>query len=305
MSVPDFQSFMLPVLKIMGDGNEHSVNEIADKVSDHFGLSEEDRREPLPSGRKTRLHDRVNWSQTYMMNAGLLERVGRGKYRITERGIEILKNNPPIINTRFLKQFPEFIEFQNASRQSKPNNEQIESDETDQTPKEILETSYQKLKAALAQELLESVKKCSPKFFENLVVELLVAMGYGGSLADAAGQVTGKSGDEGIDGIIKEDKLGLDAVYIQAKKWENTTVGRPEVQKFVGSLAGRKAKKGVFITTSQFSDEARKYADGLDMKVVLISGEQLTQLMIDHTIGVSTEASYVIKKIDLDYFGEE
>jgi len=303
MSVPDFQSFMLPVLKIMGDGEEHIVSEVAETVANIFNLSEADRKEPLPSGRKTRLHDRVNWSQTYMMNAKLLERTERGKYRITERGLEVLKNNPPTISTKFLVQYPEFVAFQNASRQTTKPTKETEGSESE-TPEEILETSYQSLRSNLAQEILERVKKCSPRFFESLVVDLLVAMGYGGSRKDA-GQAVGQSGDGGIDGIIKEDKLGLDAVYIQAKRWDNTTVGRPELQKFVGSLAGRKARKGVFITTSQFSDEARKYVDGLEMKIVLIDGEELTQLMIDHGIGVTELATYIVKKIDSDYFGED
>lgn len=303
MSVPDFQSFMLPVLRIMSDSEEHSVGESAEMVADLFKLSEEDRKEPLPSGRKTRLHDRVNWSFTYMMNGKLLERTGRGKYRITERGLDVLKSNPPSISTKFLMQFPEFVDFQNASRQDSKPAKELEAVESE-TPEEILETSYQSLRRNLAQELLERVKKCSPRFFESLVVDLLVAMGYGGSRKDA-GQAVGQSGDGGIDGIIKEDKLGLDAVYIQAKRWDNTTVGRPELQKFVGSLAGRKARKGVFITTSQFSEEARKYVEGLEMKIVLIDGEELAQLMIDHGIGVTELATYVVKKIDSDYFGEE
>jgi restriction system protein len=241
-----------------------------------------------------------------MMNGNLLERTGRGKYRITERGLDVLKSNPPSISTKFLMQFPEFIAFQNASRQGAKQAKELESLEAveSETPEEILETSYQSLRRNLAQEILERVKECSPRFFETLVVDLLVAMGYGGSRKDA-GQAVGQSGDGGIDGIIKEDKLGLDAVYIQAKRWDNSTVGRPDLQKFVGSLAGRKARKGVFITTSQFSDEARKYVDGLEMKIVLIDGEELAQLMIDHGVAVTELATYVVKKIDLDYFGEE
>jgi len=233
--------------------------------------------------------------------AGLLESTGRGKFRITNRGLEILRSNPTGINTRFLKQFPEFLEFQNLSRQENKQDEKDE--EPSRTPEEVLEGSYQDLRRDLAQELLNRVKNSSPRFFERLVVDLLVALGYGGSRRDA-GQAVGQSGDGGIDGIIKEDKLGLDVVYIQAKRWE-ATVGRPIVQAFAGSLEGQKARKGVLITASQFSQEAKDYVNRIEKKIVLIDGEQLAQLMIDHGIGVTEVASYTVKKVDHDYFDDE
>lgn len=301
MAVPDFQSFMLPLLKMAADGNEHSLSESIETLVEQFRLGDEDRRELLPSGRQARLDNRVGWALTHLRKAGLVESAGRGKFRIAERGREVLKKPPASISIRFLKQYPEFVEFR--KRQSDRLDDDEQRGEPDETPEEILESSYQSLRRNLAQELLDRAKTASPRFFESLVVDLLVTMGYGGSRKDA-GQAVGQSGDGGIDGIIKEDKLGLDVVYIQAKRWERT-VGRPEVQGFVGSLAGRKAKKGVFITTSQFSKDAREYVDGIEMKIVLIDGEQLAQLMIDHNIGVAEVAAYTVKKMDLDYFGDE
>lgn len=303
MAVPDFQSFMLPLLQAADDGKEYNLSEVVDKLVEQFQLSDEDKKELLPSGRKTRVDDRAGWAQTYLRKAGLLERTGRGKFRITERGVEILRSNPDKINVKFLRQFPEFVEFQNLSRQSTKPDAEAENEAIDETPEETLEFSYQNLRRNLAQELLDRVKKCSPRFFESLVVDLLVVMGYGGSRKDA-GQAVGQSGDGGIDGIIKEDKLGLDVVYIQAKRWEGT-VGRPVVQAFAGSLEGQRARKGVLITTSQFSQDAKDYVSRIEKKIVLIDGEQLTQLMIDHGIGVAEVATYIVKKMDLDYFGEE
>jgi restriction system protein len=302
MAVPDFQSFMLPLLVIASDDKEHSLSGAIDRLADQFSLSAEDRREVLPSGRQARLDNRVGWALTHLRKASLMKSMGRGKFQITVRGQKVLENRPAAINMKFLKQFPEFVEFR--KRQNDKVGEDIEQqEETKETPEEMLEASYQNLRRNLAQELLDHAKQVAPRFFESLVVDLLVSMGYGGSRKDA-GQAVGQSGDGGIDGIIKEDKLGLDAVYIQAKRWEKT-VGRPDVQGFVGSLAGRKAKKGVFITTSQFTKEAKEYVQGIDTKVVLIDGELLTQLMIDHNVGVAEVSTYIVKKIDLDYFGEE
>lgn len=300
MAVPDYQSMMLPLLKIASDRQEHSLGEIIETLALQFGLTDADKQEILPSGRQAKFDNRVGWARTYLKKAGLVESTGRAKFRITERGLQVLKGNPVGINNRFLQQFPEFLEFQNVSRQSNRRDE--EELEPDQTPEEILELSYQSLRHDLAQELLERVKNSSPRFFENLVVDLLVAMGYGGSRKDA-GQAVGQSGDGGIDGIIKEDKLGLDVVYVQAKRWEGT-VGRPVVQAFAGSLEGQRARKGVLLTTSQFSQDARDYVSRIEKKIVLIDGEQLAQLMIDHGIGVAEVASYAVKKADLDYFEE-
>ena len=303
MAVPDYQSLMLPLLKITGDRQEHGLGEVIDTLALQFELTDADRQEILPSGRQGKFDNRVGWARTYLKKAGLVESTGRAKFRITDRGLEVLRTNLVGINNKFLRQYPEFLEFQSASRPSNKHDDEEEAEEPSQTPEEILESSYQDLRHNLALELLERVKNSLPRFFESLVVDLLVAMGYGGSKADA-GQAVGRSGDDGIDGIIKEDKLGLDVVYIQAKRWEGT-IGRPVVQAFAGSLEGQRARKGVLITTSQFSQDARDYVTRIEKKIVLIDGEQLAQLMIDHNIGVTEVANYVVKKADLDYFGEE
>jgi len=294
MTIPDFQQFMLPILRIVKDGEEHKMREVIEKAAEMFNLSHEERTQLLPSGKQYRYENRIGWARTYLKKAGLLSTPSRGLIKITERGKEVLKKNPSKIDTNFLEQFPEYLEFKNYTRETEP--EQT----SDLTPEEILDGSYQDLRNELAHDLLERVKSCSPEFFERLVIDLLVGMGYGGSRSDA-GQRVGKSGDGGIDGIIKEDKLGLDVINVQAKRWQNT-VGRPEIQAFVGSLAGNRAKKGVFITTSKFTDNAKDYVSFIQQNVVLIDGEQLTQLMIDHDIGVSEESRYIVKKIDLDYF---
>jgi restriction system protein len=301
MTVPDYQTLMLPVLQVAGDGQEHTIGEAIEIIASHFGLTEEDRKELLPSGTQFRFDNRVHWARSYLKQAGLLESTGRGKFRITERGTTVLETNPPHINVKFLDQFPEFQNFR--SRSSRVEEHEVTEDEPTQTPEEILEASYQSLRNELAKELIDRVMGCSPRFFERLVVDLLVAMGYGGSRKDA-GERIGQSGDGGIDGIIKEDRLGLDAVYIQAKRWEGT-VGRPIVQAFAGSLEGVRARKGVLITTSTFSKEAKDYVDRIEKKIVLIDGEQLAQYMIDYGIGVAEVATYTVKKADLDYFGED
>lgn len=309
MAIPDYQSLFIPVLKFASDGNEHSLRETIEALARQLGLSEADRDELLPSGKQRKFDNRVSWARTYLQKALLLSSPGRSKFRITERGMKVLQENPPHINIKFLRQFPEFVAFQtHTDRDGKieENNHTTQEilEKTSQTPQEILEASYQSLRQTLAQELLERIKNSPPKFFESLVVDLLVAMGYGGSRKDA-GQAVGQVGDGGIDGIIKEDKLGLDAIYIQAKRWEGT-VGSPVVQGFAGALIGKKARKGVFITTSNFSTQARSFVSGTEnLKIILIDGEQLAQLMIDHDIGVTEESRYIVKKVDLDYFGDE
>ena len=309
MAVPDFQSLFIPVLKFASDGNEHSLSETIETIARQLGLSEADRDEMLPSGKQRKFDNRVSWARTYLQKALLLSSPGRSKFRITERGMKVLRDNPPHINVKFLRQFPEFVAFHtHADRDGKieENNRTTQEilEKTSQTPQEILEASYQSLRQTLAQELLERIKNNPPKFFESLVVDLLVAMGYGGSRKDA-GQAVGQVGDGGIDGIIKEDKLGLDAIYLQAKRWEGT-VGSPVVQGFAGALIGKKARKGVFITASNFSPQARSFASGTEnLKIILIDGEQLAQLMIDHDVGVTEESRYIVKKVDLDYFGDE
>lgn len=298
MPIPDYQHLMTPLLGVARDGKEHTLGDAIEQIALQLKLSDQDKKESLPSGRQARFDNRVGWARTYLKKAGLLESTGRGRFRITKRGLDVLKDHATDLNSRFLTRFSEFNEFQAATRTQKG-----EEASGSQTPEETLELGYQRLKQALAQDLLERVKKSPPEFFEQLVVDLLVAMGYGGSKKDA-GQAVGGSRDGGVDGTIKEDKLGLDVVYIQAKRWRDN-VGRPTVQAFAGSLDGVRAKKGVLITTSRFSDDAKKYADRIEKRIVLIDGEQLAQLMIDHGIGVTEVASYTVKRTDLDYFGEE
>lgn len=303
MPVPDYQEFMLPILRLASDRQEHRLRDTVETMADEFRITDTDREELLPSGRQTVLFNRIGWAKTYLSKAGLLESPRRGSFQITERGLQVLSENPARIDGKYLRRFAEFVEFQTVSSdKKKPKAEAASNGEDEETPEEKLEYAYQQLRDALVEEILDRLKSGSPKFFEQVVLELLVAMGYGGSRRDAAERV-GKSYDGGIDGIIKEDRLGLDVIYIQAKRWENT-VGRPEVQKFVGALQGNRAKKGVFITTANFSQEATRYAENLDCKVVLIDGDKLAQHMIDFNIGVSRVASYEIKKVDSDYFEE-
>lgn len=306
MSIADFQSIMLPLLQYAGDGKEHSLRDAITFLADVFNLSDEERKELLSSGQQAVFDNRVGWARTHLKKAGLLESPKRGFFQITNRGKEILKQNNPEINVKFLNQFPEFIEFKTIKKDNDKSVSEImeDSEILETTPQESIEFGYQKIRKELELELLNRVKSCSPDFFERLVVDLLVKMGYGGSRRDA-GRAIGKAGDGGIDGIIKEDKLGLDIVYIQAKRWDNTVVGRPEIQKFVGALHGQRARKGVFITTSKFSQDAREYVSIIDSKIVLIDGEELAQLMIDNHVGVSTVSIYEIKKIDSDYFTDE
>jgi|WetSurMetagenome_2_1015567.scaffolds.fasta_scaffold51954_3 restriction system protein len=302
MTVPDFQSLMLPIIKIASDGQEHNNNELWDALAIEFELTDDDLKERLSSGQST-FKNRVAWARVHLKMGGLMENTGRGTFRITDRGQKVLKSNPQRIDVRFLMQFPDYYYNKKGQRRESLEETKNGSETETQTPEEKLESIYQAIRHKLADELLEQIKNSSPGFFEELVVNLLVAMGYGGSLYDA-GKAIGRSGDGGIDGIIKEDKLGLDAIYIQAKRWE-ATVGRPVVQGFVGSLEGVRARKGVLITTSQFSPDAREYVNRIGMKIVLIDGHELADLMIDHGVGVSPHATYIVKKIDLDYFGGE
>jgi restriction system protein len=301
MTVPDFQTIMLPLLKAAEDSQEHSGHEFLEKLSKYFELSDEDLNELLPSGKQTRFYNRVGWARTYLIKSKLLEMPKRSVYRITERGKEVLASNPNRIDMNYLKRFPEYIEFKEKEN-DREEKKQVDDVIEESTPEEILENAYQEIRDTLAQEVLENVMSCTPAFFERLVVELLVAMGYGGSRRDAA-RAVGQTGDEGIDGIIDEDKLGLDIIYIQAKKWGlDKSVGRPEIQKFVGALAGKRAKKGIFITTTSFSSEATRYASDIDTKVILIDGKRLAELMMDYNIGVNEVTTYKLKRIDSDYF---
>ena len=305
LSIPDFQAVMLPLLEFASDGQEHTLSQAIANLATHFNLTELERKELLPSGKQSRFNNRVGWSSTHFKKAGLLSYPSRGKFRITQRGLDLLKTQPESLNTNLLKQFPEYLEFIGTTAKS-PVIENCTLNSVvpniEETPDEVMASAYQEVRQNLAQELLDRIKSCSPAFFEQLVIELLVKMGYGGSLADA-GKAIGRTGDEGIDGIIKEDRLGLDVIYIQAKRWQNT-VGRPDIQQFVGALAGKGAKKGVFITTSKFSEQAKSYLPA-DIKVVLIDGEQLANYAIDVNLGVSVICEYQIKRLDLDYFEGE
>lgn len=308
MPIPDFQTIMLPLLGFVSDGEEHHIQEIISNLTDRFGLSEKDRSEFLPSGKEPVFNNRVRWAGFHLNRAQLLNKPRRGFLEITQRGRSVLEQDPLRIDMKFLRQYPEYLEF--VERSGKANNTRIlksatlpnEIAQEEQTPEEAIGSAYKSVRNTLVAELLEQIKACSPEFFERLVVDLLVSMGYGGTRADA-GQAVGKSGDGGIDGIINEDRLGLDVIYIQAKRWE-ATVGRPEIQQFAGALQGQKARKGVFITTSGFSRAALDYARNIESSLVLVDGETLAGLMIDHDVGVALETSYEVKRIDSDYFEE-
>ncbi len=302
--IPDYQSLMLPLLKLVSDRKEHKYRDLIENLAIEFEVTEEERKELLASGNQAIFDNRVGWAKTYLKKAGLLDSPKRASFIITQIGLDTLKKNPDKIDAKYLRQFPAFLEFQNSSRNDNDDDIVI-AENNEQTPEENLDKAYQRIRKSLASELLNKIIELSPTFFERLVVELLVKMGYGGSIKDA-GKAIGKSGDEGIDGTIKEDKLGLDIIYIQAKRWKpGNVVGRPELHKFVGALAGQGAKKGIFITTSNFTKEALEYTPKNETKIVLIDGEQLAQLMIDYNLGCTTQQVYEIKKIDSDYFGEE
>ena len=298
MPIPDFQSLMLPLLRFSSDREEHSLSVVRVPLADQFNLTDEERTELLPSGQQPRFNNRVAWAKVYLERAGLFSKTRRGHFKITDRGINVLANPPERIDIYFLKQFPEFDSFRTS------HTEVVDTGIVkEETPEETLQAAYETIRDSLATDLLGLVKSLSPTFFEHLVLDLMLKMGYGGS-RDNAGLVTNSGADEGIDGIVNEDQLGLDVIYLQAKRWENT-VGRPEIQRFVGALHGRRAKKGVFLTTSTFSQDAREYVSTIDPKVVLIDGIKLAQLMIDFNVGVSKSQVYEIKRIDSDYFTDE
>lgn len=302
MAIPDFQTIMLPLLKYSASCDEHSLSDATEYLADEFSLSDEELNELLPSGTQPMFYNRVGWARTYLKQAGLLTPTRRNYLRISERGRDVLNENPQKINMKYLQQFPEYLEFRDRKRKPKQEDEKTE-DEDDLSPEESLEEAYLRLREDLAKEILDNILRSSPAFFENLVIELLVKMGYGGSRVDAA-RAVGKSGDEGIDGIIDEDRLGLDTIYIQAKRWTENPVGRSDIQKFVGALQGKHARKGIFITASRFTQHAIDYASSISPKVVLINGKRLADLMIDFDVGVTTVSSYHLKRIDSDYFIE-
>lgn len=300
MAIPDFQSLMLPLLALLGDGKEHYNADIYVNLANLLGLTGEEQKLLLPSGRQPIFTNRTAWAKSYLKQAGLVTSPRRGCYTITARGKDVLTRNVSRIDIAYLMQFEEFRRFREKRDEL---NEILPPTEGEKTPQEYIELGYQKLLQDLTADLLTQIKSCQPRFFEHLVMDLLLAMGYGGSRKEA-GEVVGGASDGGIDGIINEDKLGLDVIYIQAKRWEGP-VGRPEIQKFAGALLGKKANKGIFITTSSFTGEAEDYARSIGSKIVLITGSRLAQLMIEHDVGVTTAQTYEVKRVDTDYFLED
>lgn len=301
MSIPSYQEFMLPLLKLASNKNEISLQSAYIQLADLFKLSNEDKNKLLPSGRQTVYKNRVGWARTYLVKAKLLDYPQRGFFRITDRGLEVIKGSHEEIDNNFLNQFQEFKDFRKRTKKSEYKTAKNDKQESN-TPEEVIDLAVGEINSNLEDELLGLLLECSPNYFEQIVVDIIVAMGYGGSDQEA-GQVVGKSGDEGIDGIIKEDRLGLDLIYLQAKRWQGV-VGRPEIQKFVGALQGKRAKKGIFITTSHFTDNAIEYINNIDNRVILIDGNILTKLMIEYGLGDSTKKTYYVRQIDTDYFTE-
>jgi restriction system protein len=308
MAIPDFQSFFYPFLKLSSDSQEHSLKEMRKYMTEHFALSEEDKAEKVPSGSQTKFDNRIYWTKSYLVKAKVLESAKRGHFTITKRGLSFLKKFKDSITINDLKEFEEFRTFNLSTNKDDENSGTIANVELvseNKTPLEKLEESYLFIQKELGLELLEKIQSNTWQFFEDLVIDLMIKMGYGGSRNKVEKRIK-RTNDDGIDGVISEDKLGLEVIYLQAKKWTKTgVVGRPEIQKFVGALHGQRARKGVFITTCTFAKSAYEYVKVIDPKVILIDGETLANLMIEYGLGTSTVESYQIKKIDLDYFEEE
>lgn len=302
MPVPDYQTLMLPLLRLASEGKAKSIAEAQAQLSGQFGLSESDRALRLPSGKQTVISNRTGWASFYLMKAGLIEKPKHGVFFITQAGKDALAKNPTVVDLDFLLQYQQFRDFYQKAGVPAQANPESAVNAAPKTPDEVLQAAFATLHNDLVAEVLDRLSKVTPDFFEQVVVELLVAMGYGGSRQDA-GEKLGKSGDGGIDGVIKEDQLGLDAIYIQAKRWQGV-VGRPEIQKFVGALQGQKARKGVFMTTSGFTAEAIEYVTKIESKVVLLDGPRIANLMIDHDVGVSRVSTFLVKRVDSDYFDE-
>ena len=310
MPVPDYQTLMLPLLKIAGDGQEHQTSDVADRLARDFKLTEEERQQLLPSGKQTMFTNRVAWAKTYLVQAGLLEATKRAHFRITDRGRKALTDTPVRIDNEYLSQFPEFIQFRERSH---PPGKPVSSDASEltatsvetQTPDELLRSTVKQIEAVLGKELLNRVLQAPPAFFERLIVKLLLAMGYGGS-EDNSGRIVGQSGDGGIDGVIDQDALGLERVYVQAKRYglENA-VSEPEIRAFTGSLGAAKASKGVFVATSYFTQPARSFVERHPFRIVLIDGAQLVTLMIRYNVGVRIDEILYLKKVDEDFFLDE
>ncbi len=301
MPIPGVQDALLPILEYCIDGEIKNSAQIYSAMSEHFNATEEELRRLLPSGKQQVFRNRIAWAKAFLKQAKLIDSPDRGMYIITGRGKAVLSENPPALDIKYLSKFDEFAEFRKKAK--KENASQACEEQGEKTPRELVEDGIASIRAELANNILDTVKKCSAVFFERLVVDLLIKMGYGGSRKEA-GLVTSYTVDEGIDGIIKEDKLGLDVIYIQAKKWESV-VSRPEIQKFAGALLGKRAKKGVFITTSSFSKEACIFTNSIESNIVLIDGKKLADYMIEYNVGVAVADIYEVKKIDFEYFSEE
>lgn len=306
MAIPDYQTLMLPVLVLATEG-EQRVGDISDRIANQFGLTDAEREQLLPSGRQRVLHNRIHWAKFYMSKAGLIASPARGRFVATEAGKALLATNPAKIDVDLLMREPTFREFyknEAGTNEASGTIHDASPDIAEATPEEQIETAYQSVNAALRADLLERTIQNSPAFFEQLIVDLLVAMGYGGSHKNAAAQL-GRTGDGGVDGVINEDRLGLDRVYVQAKRYaDGNTVGRPDIQAFVGSLVGLGATKGVFVTTSSFSQQARDFVRHLSQRVILLDGNDLTRLMIEHNVGVRVSRAIEFKRLDEDFFAE-
>ncbi len=300
MPIPNYQQLLLPYLKIIDQNSPISLRESVTLMVSALNLTAEEKELRVPSGRSYLYQNRIGWTKTYLHKAGLISLPSRGMIAITPRGKEVLAQNHASLDLQFLKRFPEFQAFQSASKNSTQELENSGESAEDKTPEELLESAYSVLRHQVLADILEQLKNNTPEFFERTIVDVIVKMGYGGSTLDA-GCAIGKSGDEGIDGIINEDKLGLDVIYLQAKRWQGV-VGRPEIQKFAGALQGKRAKKGIFISTSDFTNEAKEYVKNIDVKIILISGSRLAELMWEYNVGVSMVSSFEVKRIDLDYF---
>lgn len=302
MPIPDYESLMLPLLEIASATNDDEIklSDAADQLAKRFKLTDKERTELLPSGGTFKFSSRVSWARTYLQKAGLLEAPKRGYFRLTPRGATVIKQAPSKVDNKLLSQFEEFKAFQGKKKLAKSES----GTEPQETPVESISSFYEQFREALAAELLDRVKKCSPQFFERLVIHVLLKMGYGGSLKDA-GAALGKTGDGGIDGVIREDKLGLDNIYIQAKRWTDKPVGSPDLDQFSGALSKKKASKGIFITTSTFTKDAQASLKDYSSRIVLIDGYQLSKYMIDYGVGVSVMDVFELKKIDSDFFEEE
>lgn len=303
MAIPKYHELFRPFLDCLSDGQSHTMKEVKDRVAAAMSITDEDRKELLPSGKQAIYDNRLGWTRTYLKKAGLIDSPSRALFVLTDEGKKVLSENPAVINDAFLKRYESFRKFINPDSGDEPD---VNGGGSEETPQEKLDNAFKLIHSKLADDLMSEMMKQSPAFFEELVVKLLESMGYGGTVKEA-GTVIGKSGDEGIDGIIREDKLGFNLIYIQAKRWElDKTIGRPEIQRFVGALAGQGATKGLFITTGRFSKEAVDYANKQHTtKVILVNGPMLTNLMIDHNLGVSTESVYEIKQVDMDFFSDE